>query len=291
MCEPGTQFCCFASVEQKTYGVIERFGKFMRFAEPGCHFLCCPCGESLRDTLSMRVIEAPVRVETKTSDDVFLQVVVSVQYQVIQDKMYEAYYSLTDSEAQIRSYVYDVVRSSIPKLKLDEVFMKKDDIALDIKKELREAMDDYGYNIVQALLTDIDPDIKVKNAMNEINAAQRNMMAAEHKANASKILVVKEAEAEADARYLQGMGIARQREAIVDGLRRSVAAYTENIPGTEAGTVMDMMLMTQYFDTLKDIGAHSGSNTIFVPSEPGGAASVASQIRMGVLSANSAMNR
>eukprot|EP00011_Vannellida_sp_DIVA3-517-6-12_P003664 CAMPEP_0114627932 /NCGR_PEP_ID=MMETSP0168-20121206/12555_1 /TAXON_ID=95228 ORGANISM="Vannella sp., Strain DIVA3 517/6/12" /NCGR_SAMPLE_ID=MMETSP0168 /ASSEMBLY_ACC=CAM_ASM_000044 /LENGTH=267 /DNA_ID=CAMNT_0001839289 /DNA_START=59 /DNA_END=858 /DNA_ORIENTATION=- len=266
--------------------MVETFGKHSRVLNPGLACLACCIGETLVGRVSLRVQQLDVDCETKTADNVFVNVVVSVQYQVIRDSAYDAFYRLTNPKEQIRAYVFDVVRASVPKIALDDVFETKDDIAVDVKAELAKSMGEFGYQIIQTLITDIQPAANVKKAMNEINAAQRLRVAASDKAEAEKILVVKAAEADAESKYLSGVGIARQRKAIVEGLRDSVMTFAENVEGTSAQDVMDLVLVTQYFDTLKDIGASSRSSTVFVPHSPGAVASVASEVRQGFLEAS-----
>ena len=214
------------------------------------------------------------------------QFVVSVQYFVVPDKVYEAFYKLDDPTKQITSFVFDVVRARVPKIKLDDVFDKKDEIADAVKGELAQVMDDFGYGIVKALVTDIDPDKTVKASMNEINAAQRLRMAATEKGEADRILKVKAAEADAQSKALQGKGIADQRKAIVDGLRESVAEFEKTVPGATAQDVMQLVLMTQYFDTLKEIGASSQTNTILIPHSPGNLSDLTAQMRNAMITAD-----
>jgi regulator of protease activity HflC (stomatin/prohibitin superfamily) len=202
-----------------------------------------------------------------------------VQYQVLPTKVYEAYYKLQQPGDQITSYVFDSVRSQVPKMNLDDVFEKKDDVADAVKHELATVMSDFGYSIIKALVTDVDPDPKVKAAMNNINAAQREQVAAQARGEAEKILKVKQAEAEAQSKALQGKGIADQRKAIIDGLRESVAAFKESVEGTTAKDVMALVLMTQYFDTLKEIGAQDKSNTLFMQYSPGTLSDTMQQIQ------------
>ena len=215
---------------------------------------------------SLGVQQLDVRVETKTKDNVFLQTVVSVQYQVIREKVYQAFYSLTNTQQQITAHVYDVMRSQLPLLELDAVFEAKEDLALAVKNALQETMSEYGYQILQALITDIDPDIKVKNAMNEINSAKRLKFAVTEKAEGQKILQVKSAEAEAEAKYLSGVGVAKQRKAIVDGLRTSIVDFSDGVQGASSKDVMDLLLLSQYFDCIKEVGSAKNCKTTFVPS-------------------------
>lgn len=219
-------------------------------------------------------------------DNVFVTVVASVQYRALADKASDAFYKLSNTREQIQSYVFDVIRATVPKLGLDDAFEQKNEIAKAVEEELEKAMSTYGYQIVQTLIVDIEPDDRVKRAMNEINAAARMRVAASEKAEAEKILQIKKAEGEAESKYLAGVGIARQRQAIVDGLRDSVLAFSENVPGTTAKDIMDMVLVTQYFDTMREIGASSKSSSVFIPHGPGAVKDVSAQIRDGLLQAN-----
>ncbi len=270
-------FFTFFTVAQQTFKVVERFGKFNKICTPGLNikipFIDWVAG---KDTFRIQQLDVPV--ETKTKDNVFVNVKVSVQYHIIKEKAYEAFYKLESPEPQITSYVFDVVRANVPTLDLDDVFEKKEEIASAIKRELKETMDDFGYLIVQALVTDIDPDAKVKESMNEINAQRRLRIAAAEKGEADKILRVKEAEAEAESKKLQGEGIAEQRKAIVDGLKDSVEAFSQAVEGSTAQDVMSLVLMTQYFDMLKDVGGSSQSNVIMIPSSPGGMDGISQEI-------------
>jgi regulator of protease activity HflC (stomatin/prohibitin superfamily) len=263
--------------------MVERFGRFTKEAHPGINCVCCWLGESVAGYVSLRVQQINVTCETKTKDNVFVDIVVSVQYQALTDSVYDAFYKLTNPYEQIKAYVYDVVRASVPKIALDDVFETKDDIAHSVKEELSKVMESYGYDIIQALITDITPDPTVKKAMNDINAAERMRVAATDKAEAEKIMIVKAAEADAESKYLAGVGVSRQRLAIIEGLRDSVTGFTDNVEGTNTKDVMDLILVTQYFDTIKDIGAHSGGNTLFIPHSPGAVEEVAEQIREGFM--------
>lgn len=273
----------FFTVEQQTAAVVQRFGKFLRIAQPGLN-IKIPFIDTVANRVNLRVQQLDLKVETKTEDNVFVHVVVAVQYYVLPEKVYEAFYRLADPHAQIAAFVFDVVRARVPRIKLDHVFEKKDEIADAVKEELSHVMDDFGYGIVKALVTDIDPDHKVKEAMNEINAAQRLRVAATEKGEAERILKVKSAEAEAQSKALQGKGIADQRKAIVDGLRESVDVFQRSVPGATAHDVMSLVLMTQYFDTLKEIGATARSNTLFIPHAPGNLSDIAAQMRDVLLS-------
>ena len=273
------------TVRQQTSAIVERFGRFKRIAGAGLNFKI-PLIDRVAGRLSLRVSQLDVRVETKTKDNVFVNVIVSVQYFVIPEKVVDAFYKLQNAEAQITSYVYDVVRARVPSITLDNVFETKDDIAQAVKLELEQIMDDFGYGIVKTLVTDIDPDANVKASMNQINAAQRLRVAAVEEAEAEKIRVVKAAEAEAESKALSGKGIADQRTAIVNGLRESVTDFKNSVDGTTSHDVMNLVLMTQYFDTLKDVGLSSNSNTIMIPHSPSGMNDISEQLRNAMITAN-----
>ena len=275
------------TVEQQKVAVVERFGRFLRLAEPGLHWRI-PVIDRIAGRETLRIRQLDVDVETKTRDNVFVFTKVSVQFQVLPEKVRDAYYRLNDPAKQITSYVFDLVRAEIPKLQLDEVFERKDDVATAVKEELSQVMSDFGYGIVKALVTDINPDEQVKTSMNSINAAQRERVAAEERGEAEKILMVKQAEAEAESKKLQGVGIADQRKAIVDGLRESVMEFRQGVPGSSAHDVMNLVLITQYFDMLKDLGSASKTNTIFVDHSPGGMAEVRNMIMQAMASSDSA---
>jgi regulator of protease activity HflC (stomatin/prohibitin superfamily) len=274
----------FAVIRQKEVAVIEAFGRFSKLAYAGPYFV--KPWEGVAAKLSLKVHEMQVTVETKTVDDVFVKVLMAVQYQVIRDRAKEAYYELANPIQQIESYVFDEVRSTVPQMKLDEVFRNKDQIAVSVKENLREIMEQYGYGIIGALVNDIDPDARVKEAMNEINAAQRMRKASEEKGEAEKILRIKRAEAEAQSTILNGQGIAGQRKAIVDGLRESVEEFKGGVAGATTQDILNLILMTQYFDMLKEVGAASRSNTILLPHSPGGLQSVIDQLRDSIMVGN-----
>lgn len=273
----------FFIVEQQTVAVVETFGKFSRIANPGLNFRI-PLIQRVAGRLSLRFLQLDVRAETKTHDNVFVHMTVSVQYFVIKEKVYEAFYKLQDPALQINSYVFDVIRARVPKITIDRLFEEKEEIANAIKEELNETMTQFGFGILNSLVTDIEPDAKVKIAMNEINAAERLKVAAHEKAEAEKIMKVKAAEAEAEAKALQGKGIADQRRAIVEGLKESVEDFKTTVQGTSAHDVMNLVLMTQYFDTLKEIGQNS--NTILIPHSPGGMEDIQSQMRSAMIQAD-----
>lgn len=272
-------------VRQQSQAVVERFGKFHRVANPGLN-IKIPIIDHIAGRLNLRIQQLEVRVETKTKDNVFTFVVVSVQYYVLPTKAVDAFYKLQDPQGQITSFVFDTVRARVPSIILDDLFEKKDDIALAVKKELDSVMDDFGYGIIKALVTDIDPDAKVKQSMNEINAAQRLRVAAVEQAEADKIRVVKAAEGEAESKALQGQGIANQRKAIIEGLKDSVANFSESVKGTNAQDVMNLVMMTQYFDTIKDLGLSGKTNTILIPHSPAGMGDLSEQMRSAMITAN-----
>jgi regulator of protease activity HflC (stomatin/prohibitin superfamily) len=275
----------FFTVQQRTAAVVQRFGKFVREVGPGIHAKI-PIIDRVIGRISLRVQQLDVKIETKTQDNVFVQMVVAVQYYVLPDKVYDAFYKLDNANQQITSYVFDVVRAQVPKINLDDVFEKKDDIADIVKSELAQVMEGFGYGILKALVTDIDPDPKVKESMNEINAAQRMRVAATEKGEADRILRVKAAEGDAQSKALQGRGIADQRQAIVAGLRDSVDEFQKSVPGTTAKDVMNLVLMTQYFDMLKEIGASSHTNAILIPHSPGNLATLTEQMRNAMMEAD-----
>lgn len=274
----------FFIVDHQTCAIIERFGKFYGIATSGLNFKI-PFVDVIKHRMSLRIHQLDVDVETKTKDDVFVHIVVAVQYRVLKDKIYDAFYSLNDPKHQITSFVFDLIRAQVPNLILDDVFSKKDNIANAIRNELLSPMSEFGYEIVNALVIDIDPDHNVKSAMNEINTAQRLRIAATEKGEADKILKVKRAEAEAESSILHGKGIAGQRQAIIEGLGQSVEDFVKQIPGTDAKHVMDMVLLIQYIDTLKEMSNGGKSNIIFVPNSPGGVADLAKQIRETIFAA------
>ncbi|HEX4157145.1 MAG TPA: SPFH domain-containing protein [Rhizomicrobium sp.] len=277
----------FFTVEQQSRAIIERFGRFIGTASPGLN-VKLPFIDVVAQRVSLRVQQLPVEVETKTLDNVFVKLFVAVQYRVIEGKEADAYYKLQNARDQITSYVLDVVRAQVPKMNLDEVFEKKDEVGSSVKTELDTSMKIYGFEIPNALVTDVNPADNVKAAMNEIQTQQRLQVAAAAKGEANKILVVKNAEAEAESKRLQGEGIAKQRRAIVDGLRESIAAFTDQIGGVSAPEVLKLVLMTQYFDTMKEIGVSAGSKVILMPHTPSGMSDIAEQLRTSIISSNEA---
>lgn len=258
-------FATFFTVKQQTAAIVERFGKYNSIRQSGLHFKI-PFIDRIAGKLNLRIQQLDVIIETKTKDNVFVKMKVSVQFKVIQEKVYEAFYKLEYPHDQITSYVFDVVRAEVPKLILDDVFERKDDIAVAVKRELNEAMTTYGYDIINTLITDIDPDIQVKNAMNRINAADREKTAAEYEAEAGRIRIVAKAKAEAESKKLQGQGIADQRREIARGLVESVDIL--NKVGINSQEASALIVVTQHYDTLQAIGADANSNLILLPNSP-----------------------
>ena len=258
-------FSFFFIVKQQTSAVVERFGRFQSVRNSGLQ-MKVPVMDRIAGRLSLKIQQLDVIVETKTLDDVFVKLKVSVQYVVIRDKVYEAFYKLEYPHDQITSYVFDVVRAEVPKMKLDDVFVKKDDIAIAVKTELQDAMLDYGYDIIKTLVTDIDPDAQVKSAMNRINAAEREKIAAQFEGDAARILIVEKAKAEAESKRLQGQGIADQRREIARGLEESVEVL--NKVGINSQEASALIVVTQHYDTLQSIGEETNSNLILLPNSP-----------------------
>ena len=258
-------FGTFFIVKQQSAAVVERFGKFVNTRQSGLQ-IKIPIIDRVAGRLSLRIQQLDVVVETKTKDDVFVKVKVSVQYKVIKDKVYDAFYKLDFPQDQITSYVFDVVRAEVPKMILDDVFEKKDDIAIAVKGELNEAMKNYGFDIIKTLVTDIDPDAQVKESMNRINASEREKVAAQFEGDAQRILIVERAKAEAESKRLQGQGIADQRREIARGLEDSVKVLNGvDINSQEASA---LIVVTQHYDTLQSVGSASNSNLILMPNSP-----------------------
>jgi len=255
----------FFVVKQQTAAIIERFGKFHSIRQSGLQ-LKIPLVDRISGKLSLKIQQLDVIVETKTKDDVFVRLKVSVQYKVIRNKVEDAFYKLDYPHDQITSYVFDVVRAEVPKMILDDVFLKKDDVAIAVKTELNEAMMEYGYDIIKTLVTDIDPDAQVKEAMNRINAADREKTAAQYEGDAARILIVEKAKAEAESKRLQGQGIADQRREIARGLEESVEVL--NKVGINSQEASALIVVTQHYDTLQSIGQQTNSNLILLPNSP-----------------------
>ena len=277
----------FFTVRTAQVAVITRFGKFLRVAEPGLNWKV-PLFDSVAGSVSLRVNQITLTMETKTKDNVFVTIPISVQNMVRPDRVYDAFYKLSDPTAQIKSYVEQVILGHVPGMTLDEVFASQSSIAAAVKKELDADMSTFGYEIVNVLVTDIVPDEKVKAAMNDINAAQREQVAANARGEAEKILVVKRAEAEAESKALQGQGIANQRRAIIEGLQSSIEQFQKVVEGASAKEVMQLVMVTQYFDTLKSIGESGKTNTLFLSHSPSAVKDVGDQILESVLVAGQA---
>ncbi|QQS69626.1 SPFH domain-containing protein [Candidatus Saccharibacteria bacterium] len=272
------------TVKQQTIAIVERFGRFKKASKAGLNFKI-PLIDQIAGRVNLRVQQLDVQVETKTKDNVFVFVIVSVQYFVPAEKAVDAFYKLQNPQEQITAYVFDTVRARVPAVNLDQLFEMKDDIATAVKAELDTVMDDFGYAIVKALVTDINPDEKVKVSMNEINAAQRLREAAIQQAEADKIRVVKAAEGEAESKALQGQGIANQRKAIIEGLKESVENFSSAVNGVNSQDVMNLVMMTQYFDTIKELGMSGKNSTILIPHGPGGMTDMSDQIRNAMITA------
>jgi len=265
----------FYTVKQQSMAVLERLGRFTSIRGPGLHFKM-PFIDKVAGKMSLKVRQLDVNVETKTKDNVFVKLKVGVQYVVGEDSVYDAFYKLANPDEQINSYIFDVVRAEVPKMKLDDVFERKDDIANAIKSELQEAMENYGYNIVRALVTDIDPDATVKSAMNRINAAEREKLAAEYEGEADRIRIVAKAKAEAESKRLQGQGIADQRREIAKGLEESVDIL--NSVGINSQEASALIVVTQHYDTLQSMGENVNSNLIMLPNSPNAGSDMLSQM-------------
>ena len=265
-------------VKQQSVAIIERFGRYQKISDSGIH-MRAPFGiDKIAVRVQLRVLQSEIVVETKTQDNVFVTMNVATQYRVNESNVKDAYYKLMRPESQIKSYIEDALRSSVPKLTLDELFEKKDEIALEVQKQVAEEMSTYGYIIVKTLITKVEPDAEVKQSMNEINAAQRKRVAAQELAEADKIKIVTAAEAEAEKDRLHGVGIAEQRKAIVDGLADSIKELKgANVDLTEE-QIMSILLTNQYLDTLNNFADKEGNNTIFLPANPDGVENIRTQI-------------
>lgn len=263
------------TVKQQTIAIIERFGKFNSTRAPGLQFKI-PLIDNVVGRVTLKIQQLDVMVETKTKDDVFVKLKVSVQYHILKDKVFDAFYKLELPDEQITSYVFDTIRAEVPKMKLDEVFERKDDIAIAIRRELEESMKEYGYGIVKALVTDIDPDQEVKRAMNRINASEREKLAAEYEAEAERIRIVAKAQAEAESKRLQGKGTADQRREIAKGLEESVEVL--NAVGINSQEASALIVITQHYDTLQAMGENTNSNLILLPNTPNAASDMLSNM-------------
>jgi regulator of protease activity HflC (stomatin/prohibitin superfamily) len=271
------------TVKQQTNAIIERFGKFQSIRGAGLQ-LKIPLIDRVSGRISLRITQLDVIVETKTKDDVFVHLKISVQFLIRPDKVYDAFYKLQNPQEQITAFIFDVVRAEVPKMILDDVFEKKEEIALAIQRDLKQAMLDYGYDIIKALVTDIDPDEKVKIAMNRINAADREKIAAQHEGDAQRILIVERAKAEAESKRLQGRGIADQRREIARGLEESVVVL--NRAGINSQEASALIIITQHYDTLQSIGADTKSNLILLPNNPTAASNMLNDMVTSLVAAN-----
>src|ERR1700688_3193426 len=283
----GTILGSFFTVSTAQVAIITRFGKFLRVAEAGLNWKR-PFFDSVAAIVSLRVNQITLTEETKTKDNVFVTIPISVQNRVRPEKVYDAYYKLADPQAQIKSYVEQVILGHVPGMTLDEVFASQSSIAAAVKQELDADMAGFGYEIVNVLVTDIVPDAKVKSAMNDINAAQREQVATNARGEAEKILVVKKAEAEAESKALQGQGIANQRKAIIEGLQGSIEQFQKVVAGASTSEVMQLVLVTQYFDTIKSIGESDKTNTLFLSHSPGAVKDISEQVLQSMLIAERA---
>lgn len=259
------------TVKQQSIAILERLGKFNSLKKPGLHFKV-PLIDKVAGKINLKIQQLDVMVETKTFDDVFVKLKVSVQYKILADSVYDAFYKLENPQDQITSYVFDTIRAEVPKMKLDDVFVRKDDIANAVRRELGEAMNEYGYGIVKALVTDIDPDVEVKVAMNRINTAERLKIAAEYEGEAERIRIVAKAKAEAESKRLQGQGIADQRREIAKGLEDSVEIL--NKVGINSQEASALIVITQHYDTLQAVGESTNSNLILLPNNPSAASNM-----------------
>ncbi|MDI9408298.1 MAG: SPFH domain-containing protein [Candidatus Pacebacteria bacterium] len=281
-------FKALYTINTAEVGIVTRFGKFVRIANPGLNLLI-PFIDRVEGRLSLRVEQITLKMETKTRDNVFVGIPISVQTRVKADRIFDAYYKLSDPLGQIQSYVEQVILGHVPGMTLDEVFANQSSIALAVRKELDEDMSGFGYEIVNVLVTDIIPDDKVKSAMNDINAAQREMVAASSRGESEKILVVKKAEAEAESKALQGQGIANQRRAIIEGLQMAIENLQKGVgTGISSSEVMQLVLVTQYFDTLKSIGEMDKTNTLFMSHSPAAVGEISEQLLRAMLQADRA---
>ena len=277
----------FFTVSTAQVAIITRFGRFVRVAEPGLNWKW-PFINSIAGRVSLRVNQINLTMETKTKDNVFVTIPISVQNRVRPEKVFDAFYKLSNPIQQIQAYVEQVILGHVPGMTLDEVFASQSGIAAAVKQELDADMAAFGYEIVNVLVTDIVPDAKVKSAMNDINAAQREQVAANARGEAEKILVVKKAEAEAQSKALQGQGIANQRKAIIEGLQGSIEQFQKIVTGTSTADVMQLVLVTQYFDTIKSIGEMDKTNTLFLSHSPGAVRDISDQLLQSMLTAQSA---
>lgn len=272
---------CYTCVEQSDVAIVESCGKYKQSAKAGC--LCLvPCKDSVAGVLSLRVQDHNCVVESKTKDNVFVYVKLSIQYSVLPDRVEKAFYTLQAPISQIESYVFNSIRGQIPLVDIDELFSMRSEIAERLKKDVDDQMDKYGFDILTVLITDIDPAKSVKDAMNQIQLYQRMRSAATDKAEAQKMQAIKAAEADAEAKRLSGVGLAEQRKAIVAGLQSSIENFQEGVQELSSEDVMSLLLLNQYFDTLKDVASSCSSSTLFL-SHTGGLDAVAAQMTQGII--------
>jgi len=276
-------FGTFYTVKQQTTALVERLGRFQNISQAGLNFKI-PLIDRIVGRVNLKIQQLDVIVETKTKDDVFVLLKISVQFQILREKVYDAFYKLQNPHEQITAFIFDTVRAEVPKMKLDDVFEKKDDIALAIQRELKEAMQNYGYDIVKALVTDIDPDKQVKAAMNRINAAEREKVAAQYEGDAQRIIIVEKAKAEAESKRLQGMGIANQRREIARGLEESMEVL--NRAGINSQEASALIIITQHYDTLQAVGERTSSNLILMPNTPTAASNMLNDMTASLVAAN-----
>lgn len=263
------ELCCCTAVQTGEVAVIENCGKFSHIESAGCVCLI-PCVQQIIGRQSLRQQELKCELETKTKDNVFVNVKISVQFIPIKQKLYEAFYTLADHHGQMQVYVFDTIRAALSELNLDQVFESKDSISLSLKTHLAETFDDYGFEVLNALIVDMTPDQRVRDAMNEINAAARQKESALQRAEGEKVLKVKRAEAEMESMYLSGLGVARQRSAIMDGLRNSITDFSSEVSGSSSKDVMDLLILTQYFDTLQELGTKLNTKVVFTVGDSNG---------------------
>jgi len=276
--------CCCICIPEKEFGILQRFGKFVGVAPPGASYFCWPC-TSLSGTVSTKLRQIVIRNEAKTKENVFVTLTIAIQYMVEENQVKRAYYSMENPSLQMQSFVEDAIRSIVPTLELEHLFVAKDKISKEIMEDLAKKMTNYGYTIVDTLITDIDPEQRVKAAMNRITQARRLREAAEYEAETSKVVRVKQSEAEAVSKQLQGEGVAAQRKAILHGLQEGVADLTSAI-GVSPMETMKYVMLTQYFDMLRDVGSSPNKNTVFVATAPGNLSSMADQVSYGMMEAN-----
>jgi regulator of protease activity HflC (stomatin/prohibitin superfamily) len=274
----GTVLGSFFTIQTQQAAVIQRFGKFLRVANAGLNFKA-PWIDSIIAMVDLRIQQFSAIIETKTKDNVFVKIPVNVQYFIIPDGVENAFYKLSNPKAQIESYVYNVILGHVPGMILDDVFLKQSEIAVDVKTQLEASMQPFGYGISKVLITDVIPDDRVKASMNSINAALRDQEAAKAQGEAKRILMVAQAEAEKQAKILQGEGIAGEREAVAKGLQKSILEIKDAVPDVSEADILAILALTQHYDTLKAIGASDRTNTILVPHTPDAVGALMSQLR------------